>query len=164
MGVQERSRLHLRRHVRFPGRRRRGDRVVQLHRQAVALDLSVLATVDGVGSPTAVDRVAATLTEDGIFKAVKKLIKIKDTQGAVDDIDNLGNRRVRAVGELLENQYRIGLVRMERAIKERMSLQEIETLMRENKNILFVVGAGHLVGPQSVVDLLKQRGYKVKQQ
>ncbi|MGD8705411.1 MAG: DNA-directed RNA polymerase subunit beta, partial [Syntrophobacterales bacterium] len=70
-----------------------------------------------------------TLTEDGIFRAVKKLIKIKDTQGAVDDIDNLGNRRVRAVGELLENQYRIGLVRMERAIKERMSLQEIETLM-----------------------------------
>ncbi|MBK7317766.1 hypothetical protein [Candidatus Villigracilis affinis] len=47
----------------------------------------------------------------------------------VDDIDHLGNRRVRAVGELLENQYRIGLVRMERAIKERMSLQEIETLM-----------------------------------
>jgi len=70
-----------------------------------------------------------TLTEDDIFRAVKRLIKIKDTQGAVDDIDNLGNRRVRAVGELLENQYRIGLVRMERAIKERMSLQEIETLM-----------------------------------
>ncbi|MEE9122577.1 MAG: DNA-directed RNA polymerase subunit beta [Syntrophobacteria bacterium] len=70
-----------------------------------------------------------TLTEDGIFRAVKRLIKIKDAQGAVDDIDNLGNRRVRAVGELLENQYRIGLVRMERAIKERMSLQEIETLM-----------------------------------
>jgi DNA-directed RNA polymerase subunit beta len=70
-----------------------------------------------------------TLTKDDILRAVKQLIKIKDTQGAVDDIDNLGNRRVRAVGELLENQYRIGLVRMERAIKERMSLQEIETLM-----------------------------------
>jgi len=70
-----------------------------------------------------------TLTKEDILRAVKKLIKIKDTQGAVDDIDNLGNRRVRAVGELLENQYRIGLVRMERAIKERMSLQEIETLM-----------------------------------
>ncbi|MEJ2364284.1 MAG: DNA-directed RNA polymerase subunit beta [Deltaproteobacteria bacterium] len=70
-----------------------------------------------------------TLTKDDILRAVKRLIKIKDTQGAVDDIDNLGNRRVRAVGELLENQYRIGLVRMERAIKERMSLQEIETLM-----------------------------------
>src|SRR5207248_965767 len=50
-------------------------------------------------------------------------------KGQIDDIDHLGNRRVRAVGELLENQYRIGLVRMERAIKERMSLQEIETLM-----------------------------------
>ncbi len=70
-----------------------------------------------------------TLTEDDIFRAVRRLVKTKDTQGAVDDIDNLGNRRVRAVGELLENQYRIGLVRMERAIKERMSLQEIETLM-----------------------------------
>jgi DNA-directed RNA polymerase subunit beta len=70
-----------------------------------------------------------TLTKDDILMAVRRLIKIKDTQGAVDDIDNLGNRRVRAVGELLENQYRIGLVRMERAIKERMSLQEIETLM-----------------------------------
>ena len=70
-----------------------------------------------------------TLTKDNILRAVRRLIKIKDTQGAVDDIDNLGNRRVRAVGELLENQYRIGLVRMERAIKERMSLQEIETLM-----------------------------------
>jgi DNA-directed RNA polymerase subunit beta len=70
-----------------------------------------------------------TLTRDDILRAVTRLIAIKDTQGAVDDIDNLGNRRVRAVGELLENQYRIGLVRMERAIKERMSLQEIETLM-----------------------------------
>ena len=57
------------------------------------------------------------------------MIKLKDSQGPVDDIDNLGNRRVRAVGELLENQYRIGLVRMERAIKERMTLQEVEALM-----------------------------------
>ena len=70
-----------------------------------------------------------TLTKDDILRAVRKLLEIKDTQGAVDDIDNLGNRRVRAVGELLENQYRIGLVRMERAIKERMSLQEIDALM-----------------------------------
>jgi DNA-directed RNA polymerase subunit beta len=60
---------------------------------------------------------------------VKELIRLKNAEAAVDDIDNLGNRRVRAVGELLENQYRIGLVRMERAIKERMSLQEVETLM-----------------------------------
>ena len=60
---------------------------------------------------------------------VKYLIQLKDGQGTVDDIDHLGNRRVRTVGELLENQYHIGLVRIERAIKERMSLQEVETLM-----------------------------------
>ncbi|MBW2124003.1 MAG: DNA-directed RNA polymerase subunit beta, partial [Deltaproteobacteria bacterium] len=57
------------------------------------------------------------------------LINLKDGHGSVDDIDHLGNRRVRTVGELLENQYHIGLVRIERAIRERMSLQEIETLM-----------------------------------
>ncbi len=70
-----------------------------------------------------------TLRREDILEAVHHLIRLKDSQGPVDDIDNLGNRRVRAVGELLENQYRIGLVRMERAIKERMTLQEIEALM-----------------------------------
>src|SRR4030042_2308684 len=70
-----------------------------------------------------------TLRKEDIVTTVKELIRLKSTEASVDDIDNLGNRRVRAVGELLENQYRIGLVRMERAIKERMSLQEIETLM-----------------------------------
>ncbi|MFH1032869.1 MAG: DNA-directed RNA polymerase subunit beta, partial [Pseudomonadota bacterium] len=70
-----------------------------------------------------------TLRREDILKAVRLLIELKDSEGQVDDIDHLGNRRVRAVGELLENQYRIGLVRMERAIKERMSLQEIEALM-----------------------------------
>ena len=70
-----------------------------------------------------------TLGREDIMEAVKLLIRLKDAEGQVDDIDHLGNRRVRAVGELLENQYRIGLVRMERAIKERMSLQEIEALM-----------------------------------
>jgi len=70
-----------------------------------------------------------TLRKDEIIASVKELIRLKNTEAQVDDIDNLGNRRVRAIGELLENQYRIGLVRMERAIKERMSLQEIETLM-----------------------------------
>jgi len=65
-----------------------------------------------------------------ILKTVKHLIELKNGRGSTDDIDHLGNRRVRAVGELMENQYRIGLVRMERAIKERMSMsQEIETLM-----------------------------------
>jgi len=70
-----------------------------------------------------------TLRKEDILLTAKTLVTLKDTQGQVDDVDNLGNRRVRAVGELLENQYRIGLVRMERAIKERMSLQEIDALM-----------------------------------
>ncbi|MFH1349881.1 MAG: DNA-directed RNA polymerase subunit beta [Pseudomonadota bacterium] len=70
-----------------------------------------------------------TLRKEDIISTVKELIRLKNSEAMVDDIDNLGNRRVRAVGELLENQYRIGLVRMERAIKERMSLQEVETLM-----------------------------------
>jgi DNA-directed RNA polymerase subunit beta len=70
-----------------------------------------------------------TLRQEDILCITKYLCQLKDGFGSVDDIDHLGNRRVRAVGELLENQYRIGLVRMERAIKERMSLQEIETLM-----------------------------------
>jgi DNA-directed RNA polymerase subunit beta len=73
-----------------------------------------------------------TLRPDDILAAVRYLVDLKngtDANKRVDDIDHLGNRRVRVVGELLENQYRIGLVRMERAIKERMSLQEIETLM-----------------------------------
>ncbi len=73
-----------------------------------------------------------TLRPDDILSAFKYLVDLKngnDTTKRIDDIDHLGNRRVRVVGELLENQYRIGLVRMERAIKERMSLQEIETLM-----------------------------------
>ena len=73
-----------------------------------------------------------TLRRDDILAAVKYLVELKngsDPDKRIDDIDHLGNRRVRVVGELLENQYRIGLVRMERAIKERMSLQEIETLM-----------------------------------
>ncbi|MCP3104327.1 DNA-directed RNA polymerase subunit beta [Myxococcus sp. K15C18031901] len=69
------------------------------------------------------------LTKRDILEVIRYLIDLKNGKGTIDDIDHLGNRRVRAVGELLENQYRIGLVRMERAIKERMSLQEIETLM-----------------------------------
>jgi DNA-directed RNA polymerase subunit beta len=71
----------------------------------------------------------AVVTKKDVLEVVRYLIDLKNGKGQIDDIDHLGNRRVRAVGELLENQYRIGLVRMERAIKERMSLQEIETLM-----------------------------------
>src|SRR6266567_3462497 len=70
-----------------------------------------------------------TLTKEDVLEVVRYLIDLKNGKGNIDDIDHLGNRRVRAVGELLENQYRIGLVRMERAIKERMSLQEVENLM-----------------------------------
>ena len=71
------------------------------------------------------------LLKEDILAAVKYLLDLKSGEGecSVDDIDHLGNRRVRSVGELIENQYRIGLVRMERAIKEKMSLQDIETLM-----------------------------------
>ena len=70
------------------------------------------------------------LSPQDILETVRHLIEIKNGRGSVDDIDHLGNRRVRAVGELMENQYRIGLVRMARAIKERMSVsQEIDTLM-----------------------------------
>ncbi|MDT8317676.1 MAG: DNA-directed RNA polymerase subunit beta [bacterium] len=70
-----------------------------------------------------------TLTKEDIIDTVRYLIGLRDGEGVVDDIDHLGNRRVRAVGELIENQYRIGLVRMERIIKERMSIQGPEALM-----------------------------------
>ncbi|MBU0985705.1 MAG: DNA-directed RNA polymerase subunit beta, partial [Proteobacteria bacterium] len=73
-----------------------------------------------LGIDTSID--IRTLRKEDILLTAKTLVELKDNQGVVDDIDHLGNRRVRAVGELLENQYRIGLVRMERAIKERMSL------------------------------------------
>ncbi len=69
------------------------------------------------------------LNNDDILNSVKYLFNLRNGKGQIDDIDHLGNRRVRAVGELLENQFRIGLVRMERAIRERMSLHEVETLM-----------------------------------
>lgn len=69
------------------------------------------------------------LTIDDITTTVQYLVELNNGKGKVDDIDHLGNRRVRAVGELLENQFRVGLVRMERAVKERMAIQEIETMM-----------------------------------
>jgi DNA-directed RNA polymerase subunit beta len=70
-----------------------------------------------------------TLRPDDILGVMKVILDLKDGNGDVDDIDNLGNRRVRSVGELMENNYRIGLVRMERAIKERMSSVDIDTVM-----------------------------------
>ncbi len=69
------------------------------------------------------------LRKEDILKVVRYLITLRNGNGSVDDIDHLGNRRVRPVGELVENHFRVGLVRMERAIKEKMSLQDIDTLM-----------------------------------
>ena len=69
------------------------------------------------------------LTKDDILRTANYLVELNNGKGRVDDIDHLGNRRVRAVGELLENQFRVGLVRMERAVRERMAIQEIETMM-----------------------------------
>ncbi|MBI4238774.1 MAG: DNA-directed RNA polymerase subunit beta [Deltaproteobacteria bacterium] len=86
-----------------------------------------------------------TLRKEDILAVVKYLVGLKDGEGEVDDIDHLGNRRIRAVGELLENQFRVGLVRMERAIRERMSLQEVETLMPHD-----------LVNPKPVMAVIKE--------
>ena len=69
------------------------------------------------------------LRKDDILAILKILVGLKDGRGEIDDIDHLGNRRVRSVGELMENQYRVGLLRMERAIKERMSSVEIDSVM-----------------------------------
>ena len=86
-----------------------------------------------------------TLTKEDIVESVRYLVRLKDEQGKVDDIDHLGNRRVRTVGELVENQYRIGLVRMERAIRERMTLQEVETLMPHD-----------LINPKPITSAIKE--------
>jgi DNA-directed RNA polymerase subunit beta len=95
----------------------------------------------GVNTPIEV----RTLTKEDLIKSVKHLVRIKDELKDGDDIDHLGNRRVRTVGELCENQFRMGLVRMERAIKERMTLQEIETLMPHD-----------LVNPKPVTSAIKE--------
>jgi len=76
-----------------------------------------------------VDDQIRVLRRDDILGIIKVLVDLRDGKGEIDDIDHLGNRRVRSVGELMENQYRIGLVRMERAIKERMSSVEIDRTM-----------------------------------
>ena len=96
-----------------------------------------------LGLDTSIDH--RTLTTEDIVQGVKYLVRIKDGLKDGDDIDHLGNRRVRTVGELVENQYRMGLVRMERAIKERMTLQEIETLMPHD-----------LVNPKPVTSAIKE--------
>jgi DNA-directed RNA polymerase subunit beta len=75
------------------------------------------------------DDTLRTMRKEDILEVVKVLVNLKDGRGEIDDIDHLGNRRVRSVGELLENQYRVGLLRMERAIRERMSSVDIDTVM-----------------------------------
>ena len=72
------------------------------------------------------------LRKDDIIAVIRTLVDLRDGKGEIDDIDHLGNRRVRSVGELMENQYRIGLLRMERAIKERMSSVDIDTVMPQD--------------------------------
>ena len=73
-----------------------------------------------------------TLRKEDIVAVIAALVELKDGKGEIDDIDHLGNRRVRSVGELMENQYRVGLLRMERAIRERMSSVEIDTVMPQD--------------------------------
>src|SRR5437763_2668645 len=72
------------------------------------------------------------LRKEDIISVIRTLVDLRDGKGEIDDIDHLGNRRVRSVGELMENQYRIGLQRMERAIKERMSSVDIDTVMPQD--------------------------------
>lgn len=78
------------------------------------------------------DDTVRTLRREDIVEVVRTLVDLRDGRGEVDDIDHLGNRRVRSVGELMENQFRLGLLRMERAIKERMSSVEIDTVMPQD--------------------------------
>ena len=72
------------------------------------------------------------LRKEDILSVIKIMVDLKDGRGEIDDIDHLGNRRVRSVGELMENQYRVGLLRMERAIRERMSSIELDTVMPQD--------------------------------
>lgn len=72
------------------------------------------------------------LSKDDIIEVMKKLIDIRNGKGEVDDIDHLGNRRIRSVGEMAENQFRVGPVRVERAVKERLSLGDLDTLMPQD--------------------------------
>ena len=74
------------------------------------------------------DEGPGTLSKQDVIDVMKKIVALKNGKGEIDDIDNLGNRRVRSVGELVENQFRIGLVRVERAVKERLNLVESENL------------------------------------
>src|SRR3569832_1018021 len=102
----------------------------QLFFDAERYDLSAVGRVKmnmrmGLDAPDTM----RVLRKDDILAILKALVELRDGRGEIDDIDNLGNRRVRSVGELMENQFRVGLLRMERAIKERMSAVDIDTVM-----------------------------------
>ncbi len=86
-----------------------------------------------------------TLTAQDAVEVIRYLVNLRTGKGEVDDIDHLGNRRVRSVGELLENQIRVGLARMERAIKERMSLQDVDALMPHD-----------IINPKPVIAAIKE--------
>jgi DNA-directed RNA polymerase subunit beta len=86
-----------------------------------------------------------TLTAQDVVEVIRYLVNLRTGKGEVDDIDHLGNRRVRSVGELLENQIRVGLARMERAIKERMSLQDVDALMPHD-----------IINPKPVIAAIKE--------
>ena len=86
-----------------------------------------------------------TLTPQDVVEVMRYLVDLRTGKGEVDDIDHLGNRRVRSVGELLENQIRVGLARMERAVKERMSLQDVDQLMPHD-----------IINPKPVIAAIKE--------
>ncbi|PWJ21301.1 DNA-directed RNA polymerase subunit beta [Jannaschia seohaensis] len=105
----------------------------QLFRDSERYDLSAVGRVKmNMRLDLDADDTVRTLRDEDIMACVKALVELRDGRGEIDDIDHLGNRRVRSVGELMENQYRVGLLRMERAIKERMSSVEIDTVMPQD--------------------------------
>ncbi|WP_371157258.1 DNA-directed RNA polymerase subunit beta [Jannaschia sp. 2305UL9-9] len=105
----------------------------QLFRDSERYDLSAVGRVKmNMRLALDADDTVRTLRDEDIMACIKALVELRDGRGDIDDIDHLGNRRVRSVGELMENQYRVGLLRMERAIKERMSSVEIDTVMPQD--------------------------------
>ncbi|WP_299655820.1 DNA-directed RNA polymerase subunit beta [uncultured Jannaschia sp.] len=105
----------------------------QLFRDSERYDLSAVGRVKmNMRLDLDAEDTVRTLRDEDILACIKALVELRDGRGEIDDIDHLGNRRVRSVGELMENQYRVGLLRMERAIKERMSSVEIDTVMPQD--------------------------------
>ncbi len=105
----------------------------QLFRDSERYDLSAVGRVKmNMRLDLDAEDTVRTLRDEDIIACIKALVELRDGRGEIDDIDHLGNRRVRSVGELMENQYRVGLLRMERAIKERMSSVEIDTVMPQD--------------------------------